>query len=188
MIEADELLAVPLFASATPAVRERIAARSAEIVVAAGEWITQEGDPAYFWTLLSGEVERVRLLAGQESQATTFDPGEFFGEFPVILGTEQFGAMRALRPSRLMRTDPADFYALISESQRGRRHHRANPHAAGDVLPGLRTRRTALAKSRWSAAGTTRPVTRPATSSHAIKSRSNGSISTTRWTRTKSPP
>jgi len=116
VIEADELLTVPLFASAPPALRERIAARSAEIVVAAGEWVTREGDAAYFWTLLSGEVERVRLLAGQESQATTFDPGEFFGEFPVILGTEQFGAMRALRPSRLMRTDPADFYVLISES------------------------------------------------------------------------
>lgn len=117
MIEADELLAVPLFASAVSSLRERIAARSAEIVVAAGDWLTREGDPAYFWTLLSGEVERVRYLAGKETQATTFDPGEFFGEFPVILGTEQFGAMRALRPSRLMRTDPADFYMLISESR-----------------------------------------------------------------------
>ncbi len=116
MIAAAELLDTPLFASAPPGLRARIAARSAEIVVAAGDWVTREGDPAYFWTLLSGEVERVRLLAGQESQATTFDPGEFFGEFPIILGTEQFGAIRALRPSRLMRTDPADFYALISES------------------------------------------------------------------------
>lgn len=117
MIEAAELAQIPLFAGATPTLQARIASHSAEIVPAAGEWVTQEGDAAYLWVVLSGEVERVRLLAGQETQATTFDPGEFFGEFAVILGTESFVSIRALRPSRLMRIDPADFHVLISESK-----------------------------------------------------------------------
>lgn len=142
MIEPDELLAVPLFASASPTLRGRIAARSAEIVVAAGEWVTREGDAAYFWTLLSGEVERVRLLAGQEVQATTFDPGEFFGEFAVILGTEQFGAIRALQPSRLMRTDPADFNALIA----------ASPEAAAIIAQTL-TRRVTFFRDAYETFG-----------------------------------
>jgi thioredoxin reductase (NADPH) len=117
MIEARELAEIPLFAGAAPTLRARIASRSAEIVAAPGEWVTREGDAAYLWVVLSGEVERVRLLSGQETQATTFDPGEFFGEFAVVFGTESFVAIRALRPSRLMRVDPADFHLLISESE-----------------------------------------------------------------------
>jgi thioredoxin reductase (NADPH) len=117
LIEANELEKIPLFADVTPALRALIASRSAEILVAAGEWVTREGDAAHLWVVLSGEVERVRLLSGRESQSTTFDPTEFFGEFAVILGTESFLSVRALRPSRLMRVDPADLHLLISESK-----------------------------------------------------------------------
>jgi thioredoxin reductase (NADPH) len=116
LIEANELDEVPLFAGATPALRALIASRSAEIVAAPGEWITREGDAPYLWVVLSGEVERVRLLSGRETQSTTFDPTEFFGEFSVILGTESFISIRALQPSRLMRMDPADLHLLVTES------------------------------------------------------------------------
>ena len=117
MIEANELEKIPLFADITPALKALIASRSAEILVAAGEWVTREGDAPYLWVVLSGEVERVRLLSGQETQSTTFDPTEFFGEFAVILGTESFLSIRALHPSRLMRVDPADLHLLITESK-----------------------------------------------------------------------
>jgi thioredoxin reductase (NADPH) len=117
LIEANELEEVPLFAGVTPALRALIASRSAEIVVAPGEWVTREGDPAYLWVVLSGEVERVRLMSGRETQSTTFDPTEFFGEFSVILGTESFISIRALRSSRLMRLDPSDLHLLITESK-----------------------------------------------------------------------
>jgi thioredoxin reductase (NADPH) len=117
LIEANELEKIPLFADVTPALKALIASRSAEILVAAGEWVTREGDAAYLWVVLSGEVERVRLLGGRESQSTTFDPTEFFGEFAVILGTESFLSVRGLRPSRLMRVDPADLHLLITESK-----------------------------------------------------------------------
>jgi len=117
MIEAGELGEIPLFAGVTPALRALIASRSAEILVAAGEWVTREGDAAYLWIVLSGEVERVRLLNGLETQSTTFDPTEFFGEFSIVLGTESFISIRALRPSRLMRVDPADVHLLITESE-----------------------------------------------------------------------
>jgi thioredoxin reductase (NADPH) len=117
LIQPDDLAEVPLFAGVTPALRALIASRSAEILVAAQEWVTREGDAPYLWLVLSGEVERVRLLSGQETQSTTFDATEFFGEFAVILGTESFLSVRALRPSRLMRVDPADLHLLITESK-----------------------------------------------------------------------
>ena len=116
MITPAELADIPLFAAVPHALRARIAARSADIHANAGEWISYEGDPPYFWTMLAGEVERVKTVAGAEVQATTFDPGEYFGEVPLMLGAESFAAIRALRPSRLMRTDAADFHLLLTES------------------------------------------------------------------------
>jgi len=116
MITPAELADVPLFAAVPHAVRARIAARSADIRANTGEWIAHEGDPPYFWTMLEGEVERVKTVAGQDVQMTTFDPGEYFGEVPLMLGASSFAAIRALRPSRLMRTEPADFHLLLTES------------------------------------------------------------------------
>lgn len=119
MITPADLADVPLFAAIPHALRARIASRSADIRANPGEWVSYEGDPAYFWTLLEGEVERVKTVAGEEVQATTFDPGEYFGEVPLMLGAESFAAIRALRPSRLMRTDGADFHLLLTESPEG---------------------------------------------------------------------
>ena len=116
MITPAELAGVPLFAAIPHALRARIAARSADIRANTGEWIAHEGDPPYFWTMLEGEVERVMTVAGEEVQATTFDPGEYFGEVPLMLSSASFAAIRALRPSRVMRTDPADFHLLLTES------------------------------------------------------------------------
>ncbi|MEA2664758.1 MAG: thioredoxin reductase [Candidatus Eremiobacteraeota bacterium] len=116
MITPAELADVPLFAAIPHALRARLAARSADIRANVGEWISYEGDPPYFWTLLEGEVERVKTVAGEDVRVTTFDPGEYFGEVPLMLGTESFAAIRALRPSRLMRTDAADFHLLLTES------------------------------------------------------------------------
>lgn len=116
MITPAELAGVPLFAAVSHALRARIAARSADIHANTGEWVSHEGDPPYFWTLLDGEVERVRVVAGQEVQVTTFDPGEYYGEVPLMLGAQSFAAIRALRPTRLMRTEPADFHLLLTES------------------------------------------------------------------------
>jgi thioredoxin reductase (NADPH) len=115
MIEADELLAVPLFAAASAALRARIASRSAELRVTTGEWVTRQGEAAALFTILEGEVERIRAVAGREYQVTTFDQGEYFGEIPIVIGTETFSDIRALRPSRIMRTEPSDFYYLLTE-------------------------------------------------------------------------
>ena len=116
MITPAELADVPLFALVPHALRSRIASRSAEVRAKTGEWVSYEGDVAYFWTLLEGEVERVRVVGGKEVQVTTFDAGEYYGEVPLMLGTESFSTIRALQPSRLMRTDAADFHLLLTEA------------------------------------------------------------------------
>jgi thioredoxin reductase (NADPH) len=115
MITPAELLPVPVFAVLSPAQISRVAARAADIRANTGEWIVHDGDPAYFWAVLSGEVEVLKTVAGMLVQATTFDPGEYFGEVPLMLGAPATGGVRALRPTRLARVDPLDFHALVTE-------------------------------------------------------------------------
>jgi thioredoxin reductase (NADPH) len=115
MITSAELLQVPVFAVLPHTLLSRIAARAADIHANTGEFIVQEGEPAYFWAILSGEVEALRRITGVLQQVTTFDPGEYFGEVPLMLGTPAFLALRALKPSRLARVDPIDFHTMITE-------------------------------------------------------------------------
>jgi thioredoxin reductase (NADPH) len=116
MILPEKLAEISLFAVMPEALRSRIASRSADIRVEAGEWIVHEGSSTFFWTVLEGEVEMVKRYGGAMNQLTTFEPGEYFGEIPLMLGTESSVGLRALTPARLMRTDPADFHLMLTAS------------------------------------------------------------------------
>ncbi len=75
-----------------------------------------EGAAAHFFTVLGGEVEVVKRYGGETSQLTTFAPGEYFGEIPLLLGAEAYVGVRALTQARLMRMDPADFHLMLTAS------------------------------------------------------------------------
>ena len=122
-----------------------MAARAADIHVNAGEWIVHEGDPAYFWVVLSGEVEATKFVGGAEEQITTFDPDEFFGEVPLMLTAATFSGVRALRPSRLARIDAVDFHAMVTESPE-----------AGAILAQTMVRRVNIIRDRFTSARLTR--------------------------------
>ncbi len=133
MIDVAEVESIELFAALEEAVRSRVVARSADLRINVGEWIIHEGDPAYFWVVLDGEVEAVRSFGGVPRRVTTFDSGEYFGEVPLMLGAPTSFAVRALRPTRMMRIDPIDFHAMIVESP-----------AAGGVIAKTLVRRVGL--------------------------------------------
>jgi thioredoxin reductase (NADPH) len=137
-------LGVPLLAALPHPLRSRIATRAADVRANAGEWLVHDGDPAYFWVLLEGEVEAVKLVAGQPVQVSTFDPGEYFGEVPLMLAAPAFIGVRALRPSRLMRVEAADFHALVTESPE-----------AGSMLAKTLVRRVNFIKDAYSSANLT---------------------------------
>jgi thioredoxin reductase (NADPH) len=116
MITPEELAGIDLFAVLESSLRALIVSRSAEVRVGAGEFFTFEGSTPFLWTVLEGEVERVRMVNGHAEQMTTFDPGEYFGEVPIVMDTDSFATMRAIRPSRLMRTERSEFHLMLSES------------------------------------------------------------------------
>jgi thioredoxin reductase (NADPH) len=145
MITPADLADIPLFAALPHALRSRIAARAADIHAGPKEWIVHDGDPAYFWVMLEGEVEALKVVGGFEQQVTTFDPGEYFGEVPLMLGATAFSAIRTLARSRLARIEANDFHAMVTESAE-----------AGALLAQSMVRRVNVMRDRFAASVLTR--------------------------------
>ncbi len=144
MISSDELAKIPLFALMSEALRARIASRSADISVEPREWVVHEGSAVHFWTVIEGEVEAVKRYGGELTQVTTFVPGEYFGEIPLMLGTNAYVGIRAITPARLMRTDPAEFHLMLT----------ASTEASADIAQTI-ARRVALRRDAYVATNAT---------------------------------
>jgi thioredoxin reductase (NADPH) len=117
MLTIDDVRAVPLFSKLAEPELERLAQTSADIRLAAGEYAAHEGtlERALF-AVLSGKMEVVRLFDGIERTLGWRVPGAIFGELPIALGTPIYGGYRASEPSRLMRVELREYYAIAAAS------------------------------------------------------------------------
>jgi thioredoxin reductase (NADPH) len=116
MIISDELRFVPLFAELDEDTLCHIAETAADVHVRAGEWIAQEGDAPWFYVLLSGTMEVSKIVAGNKQILRHYNPGDYFGEVPILLGSGFLASFRAETPVRLLKMDPNCFHALIVSS------------------------------------------------------------------------
>jgi thioredoxin reductase (NADPH) len=114
MITGDLLTRVPLFAGLPDNERASLAARAADVRIRSDEWLILEGQAPAFFALLEGQLAVFKMVAGQDRRIHTYDPGEYFGEVPLLLGSPAIASLRATEPSRLARLDAADFQELIS--------------------------------------------------------------------------
>src|SRR5829696_7983499 len=114
MITAESLTQIPLFACLPEDERKSLAGRAADVRLQQDEWLVVEGQTAAFFALLDGKLSVVKSLGGHDHNMTTFVPGDYFGEVPLLLGTPAVASVRAVEPSRVMRLDPSDFHDLIS--------------------------------------------------------------------------
>src|SRR5215218_4579976 len=105
---------VPLFAATPEEERGEIAGRAADLYLRAGEWLLQEGEMAAFFVLLEGRMEVLKRLGEQDQRLTLYQPGEYFGEVPLLLGAPAIASVRADTPSRVLRLEPEDFRDLVS--------------------------------------------------------------------------
>jgi thioredoxin reductase (NADPH) len=113
MITADELRQFPLLAGLDEGLLQRVAARAADVHLREGDWVVREGDAAAFYLLLSGRLEITKTVNGRQRQLTIRQPGEFFGEVPLLLGAPFIASFRALEPARVARIASPDFASLI---------------------------------------------------------------------------
>jgi len=114
MITADELRPIALFASLDDHELERLARISPDIHLGAGEYAVHEGDERALYVVIEGRFEVVKSYDGVERTLGWRQAGAYFGEVPIALGSPFPGAYRAAQPSRVMRLDAQQYYALAA--------------------------------------------------------------------------
>ena len=114
MLTIGELAAIPLFSGLQPAELERLAQTSADIHLAAGEYAVHEGDERAIYVVLAGKIEVTKVIDGVERTIGWRAPPQYFGEVPITLGTPFPGSYRASEPSRVMRVEARQYYAIAA--------------------------------------------------------------------------
>jgi thioredoxin reductase (NADPH) len=116
MLTIDDVRAIPLFSTLAMTELERLAQMSADLHLGAGEFAVHEGGDRALFAVLSGKIEVVKLIDGIERTLGWRVPGTIFGEVPIAFGTAFPGGYRASEPSRVMRVEPRQYYAIAAAS------------------------------------------------------------------------
>ena len=114
MVTPEEIGRVELFAGLDPAQREHLARVAADVSLVAGEYAAHEGAERALFAVLEGRIEPVRLVDGIERVLGERQPGDVFGEVPIVLGTVFPVGFRAAEPSRVMRIEAHDYHAVAA--------------------------------------------------------------------------
>ena len=116
MLTIEEIQAIPLFSTLAPTELQRVAQAAADVRLGAQEFAVHEGGECALFAVLAGKIEVVKLIDGIERTLGWRVPGTIFGEVPIALGTPFPGGYRAAEPSRVMRLDIRQYYALAAAS------------------------------------------------------------------------
>ena len=86
---------------------------------APGEWLIREGEPPWFFVLFEGQLRMVKEVLGRQQDLNEYEyqVGDFFGETPMLLGTQSLVSLRAETPCRMARLDRQQFQNLIRDSK-----------------------------------------------------------------------
>jgi thioredoxin reductase (NADPH) len=116
MLTVDDVRAVPLFSGLAARELEHLAQSAADLQLSAGEWAVSEGGEPALFAVLAGRIEVVKVIDGVERTLGWRLPGAIFGEVPLALATPFPGGYRAAEPSRVMRVEARDYYAIAAAS------------------------------------------------------------------------
>ena len=117
MLTADDIRAVPLFVSLPREQLDHIEQTAADIHLSAGEFAVAEGGEGALFAVLSGKIEVIKTVDGIERRLGWRLPGSIIGEVPLALGMPFAGSFRATEPTRVMRVEAAQYYALVASSR-----------------------------------------------------------------------
>jgi len=117
VLTVEEIAAIPLFSALPAGEQERLARGSADLQLGVGEFAVHEGGEGALFVVLSGKIEVIKTFDGIVRTLGWRLPGTIFGEVPIALGTPFPGGYRAAEPSRVMRLEIQQYYALAAVSQ-----------------------------------------------------------------------
>ncbi len=115
MLTPDEIRTIPIFSKLALPELELLARTSGDLQLAAGEFAAHEGgEERALYAVISGRMEVVKLIDGIERTLGWRPTGAIFGELPVALNTPLFGGYRAAEPSRVMRIELRQYFAIAA--------------------------------------------------------------------------
>ena len=114
MLTVEDVAAIPLFSTLPFAELEKLSRIAADIHLSPGEFAVHEGGEGALYAVLSGKMEVVKTFDGVERSLGWRLPGTIFGEVPIALGSPFPGGYRAVEPSRVMRLEPQQYYAVAA--------------------------------------------------------------------------
>src|ERR1700732_2438170 len=115
MFTTDELKGIKLFSVLEETQILRLAEKAADVRVAPGEWLIREGEPPWFYVLFEGKLRMVKDILGRQQDLFEYqyEIGDFFGETPILLGTQYLVSLRAETHCRVARLERQEFRNLI---------------------------------------------------------------------------
>ncbi len=117
MLTIDEIRAIPLFSALAAPELELLRKTSADIHLGVGEYAVNEGaTDRVLFAVVSGKVEVVRMFDGVERTLGWRAAGTIFGEIPLAIGSPFYGSYRASEPTRLMRVEAQQYFAIAAAS------------------------------------------------------------------------
>src|SRR5689334_4020134 len=116
MLTAEELATIPLFSDLPADELRHLASRAADMQLAPGEYAVHEGEERALFAVLAGKIEVTKRFDGVERTIGWRIPGKIFGEVPIALGGPFIGSYRAAEPSRVVRVDAQEYYAVAAAS------------------------------------------------------------------------
>ncbi len=119
MFTTEELKRSKLCRVLTDTELTRFAEQAADVRLAPGEWLIREGEPPWFYVLFEGKLRLVKDLLGRQQDLSEFEyaVGDFFGETPILLGTQALVSLRAETHCRVARLERQEFQNLIRDSK-----------------------------------------------------------------------
>jgi thioredoxin reductase (NADPH) len=119
MFTAEELKQSKLFSILSEGEILKLAESAADVRLAPGEWLSREGEPPYFHVLVEGRLQMVKDVLGRPIDITHYEykVGDFFGETPILLGTQNLISLRAETVCRIARLERQHLQNLIRDSK-----------------------------------------------------------------------
>jgi thioredoxin reductase (NADPH) len=120
MFTSDELNRIKIFSCLEETERIRYAEKAADVRLGTGEWLIREGEPPWFFVLFEGRLRMAKDVMGRQEDLDEhyeYQVGDFFGETPLLLGTQALVSLRAETPCRVARFDRQQFQNLIRDSK-----------------------------------------------------------------------
>lgn len=85
-----------------------------ELNIPDGQRIVEEGAPAAFYVVLEGKLQVIKKVGQGEQIITTHEPGAYFGELPILLGTGFIASGQAEGEARVWKLEEPAFWKMLA--------------------------------------------------------------------------